>query len=183
MTKEELEAQLNEMAKLMQEQVAEFNKQLNELKKEYEQAETPKSEIWKPQEGEEFWYVDYAGDVEETSFYGGYGDTHCVDIGNAYPTEEKAQFEADREKYTRLFRQYVEQHSEPLDWSDSNQEKWYVYYDNVGKTLYYMYNTIAQNIEVYGSSEEVMRDAVDFVERDNFLRYIIGVKEEDENAD
>ena len=125
--------------KEIEQKIAELSAQIEALKGEIK-TETPKSEIWKPKKGDIFWYIDSVGKVFSGECF---SDLELV-AGNMFPTEKKAEFEAQREKYTRLFRQYVEQHSEPLDWKDCDKEKWYVYYNmpaqeiGVG-SLYYCY--------------------------------------------
>ena len=158
--------------KELEKKIKELSAQIDALKGELKE-ETPKGEIWKPEEGEACWTVGKYGNVFKE-----YGNTLLIENGNCYPTEKKAQFEAQREKYTRLFRQYVEQHSEPLDWSDVRQEKWYVFYDWELKRICFNYICGEQGMEVYGSSEEVMQDAIDFVGRENYLRYVLGVQDE-----
>ena len=158
--------------KELEKKIEELSAQIEALKGEMKK-ETPKGEIWKPKVGKIYYYIDYAGNVFSGECY---SNVELV-AGNMYPTEEKAQFEANREKYTRLFRQYVEQHSEPLDWKNKEQEKWCVSYNHLWERLIYQKDFDVQGAGIYGSSEEVMQEAVEFVGRENFLRYIIGVEE------
>lgn len=165
--------ELNDENKKLKEKVEELSAQIEVLKGELKE-EKPKGEIWKPKHLEKYWYVDLNNEIEYA--LRGESEEEVAD-GNCYPTEEKAEFEAQREKYTRLFRQYVEQHSEPLNWKDDLQSKWFVNYEHEYNKIEYLANHSYQSMVVYGSSEEVMREAVDFVGRENFLRYVIGVEE------
>ena len=158
--------------KEIENKIEELSIQIEALKEELK--ETPKREIWEPKKGDTYWYIDYAGKVFSGECF---GNLELVS-GNMYPTEEKAQFEANREKYTRLFRQYVEQHSEPLDWSDDNQAKWCVDYDHSRGKICFDNIEEWQGMEVYGSSKEVMQEAVDFVGEENMIKYVLGVKSE-----
>lgn len=101
----------------LEKKIAELQKQLNEKKGE---------KVWKPLRGETYFYVDDDGTIGEDTNNELRVDLDKINFGNCYQTDEKAEFEANREKYTRLFRQYVEQHSEPLNWNDQYQTKHYV---------------------------------------------------------
>lgn len=173
---------MEEIAKLREE----FNNKIDELTKqvkkeeeqEEEKAKMPKGEIWKPQD--EFWYIreDICDDeLVERSTIDWYSN-NWIEIGNAYPTKEKAEFEANREKYTRLFRQYVEQHSEPLDWGNSEQGKWCVYFDYADKSIFFNCRCACKEAGgIYASSKEVLQEAIEFVGEENFKKYILSLEE------
>ena len=46
--------------------------------------------------------------------------------GNFYKTKQEAEYQANVQRYTNLFRKYVEEHNKPLDWADTNQDKYYL---------------------------------------------------------
>ena len=84
------------------------------------------------------------------------------------------EFEAQREKYTRLFRQYVEQHSELLDWGNREQSKYSLYYEHYDKQIQYWNNTTCQHVgSIYASSTQVLQEAIEFVGEDNVKKYIL----------
>ena len=165
MNKTELENEINEL-----------KKKVYELEARLEEKEVKKGEIWKPEENENFYALTRLGKVVEID------DQYLLNLytgmGNCYQTEDKAQFEADREKYTRLFRQYVEQHSEPLDWENIEQEKSCVYSSYYDKELKFDYCYMRKAaFAIYASSKEVLQEAIDFVGEDNFKKYILEIKE------
>lgn len=163
----------------LQNKISEVEKMLCELKEELEnmeEKEVKKGKIWKPAYSEEYWYMGCFGGVYKDSNLNTNLDNDVMNVGNCYPTKEKAEFEANREKYTRLFRQYVEQHSEPLDWGN-NKEKWYVYYDCQQCKILFNYNYVTKNaFQIYASSEEVLQEAIDFIGKKNFLEFVMEVK-------
>ena len=105
--------------------IAELQQELEELKKvKVEEEKKPeKGKIWTPELDEDFFYFDENGAL--------YGEEYCdvvtdnlkLDIGNFYKTSEEAKHQLEVQKYTNLFRKYVEEHSEPLDWSCIGQNK------------------------------------------------------------
>lgn len=165
----------------LQNRISEVEKMLCELKDELEdmeEKEVEKGKIWEPAYREEYWYIDCCGGVHKDSNFNIYSDKNAINIGNCYPTKEKAEFEANREKYTRLFRQYVEQHSEPLDWEDEEQRKYYCYYNLIAGEIFYDYRLTNQcAFAIYASSEEVLQEAIDFIGKKNFLEFVMEVKE------
>jgi len=151
----------------LEKKIAELQKQINEMKRE---------KIWKPLRGETYFYVDNDGTIEEDDNNELRIDLDKMNVGNCYQTEEKAEFEANREKYTRLFRQYVEQHTEPLDWKNINQDKYSVY-SSVGEGFYISpVATIKNAFQIYASSDEILRNAIEFVGEENFKKYILEVE-------
>ena len=158
-------------------EINELKKRIAELETRLEEKKVKKGKIWKPEESEEYYYLNgcgYTRDIYTESEI----DLIEVANGNCYSTKEKAEFEANREKYTRLFRQYVEQHSEPLDWKDDEQEKYSVYYNYSIKKLefgyYYSYRDVST---IFASSIEVLKEAIDYVGEDNIKKYILEIKE------
>lgn len=168
MNKEELQNKISELEETLW--------HLQEELEDMEEKEAEKGKIWKPKENEKFYAITRLGKVVEID------DQYLLDlytsIGNCYPTKEKAEFEANREKYTRLFRQYVEQHSEPLDWDDEEQNKCFCAYDYNCGNIEYRYNCTAKAaFAIYASSKEVLQEAIDFIGKKNFLEFVMEVKE------
>lgn len=156
-----------------------LEKECMQLKKKLEevQGEKQKGKIWQPKIGEKYWIVNNF-DVCDFEHENDATDQRFLFDGKCYPTKEKAEFEADREKYTRLFRQYVEQHSEPLDWEDNMQRKYSCTYDFYDKELMFASAALWRDaFQIYASSKEVLQEATDFIGEDNFKKYILEVEE------
>jgi len=163
--------------KELEKKIEELSAQIEALKGKLKQ-ENPKGDIWKPKLGEEFSYIDTYSETFTIQNVGSDDIEELIECGNAFQGDEKAEFEAQRGKYTRLFRQYVEQHSKPLNWYDYREEKWSVSYDWDLKELRFNYVNSEQGMEVYGSSEEVMQEAVAFIGEENMKKYVLGVENE-----
>ena len=164
--------------KELEDKISDLEKQLIELKEELGKKDGKMSigEIWKPKKNEEYYFDCIYGTTGSYCNELSYVDTELMQVGNCYPTREKAEFEAKREKYTRLFRQYVEQHSEPLDWNNYNKRKYCVYYDHECQKMGYWEDYKCSCLSViYASSKEVLQEAVDFVGEDNVKKYILEI--------
>lgn len=147
----------------LEKKIAELQKQVNEMKDE---------KIWKPLRGETYFYVDDDGTIEEDTNNELRIDLDKINFGNCYQTEKKAEFEANREKYIRLFRQYVEQHTAPLDWNNHNQSKHYV--ASCDNKIEIVFNVADKDaFQIYASSKQILQDAIDFVGEENFKKYVL----------
>lgn len=170
MNKQELQNKISELEETLW--------HLQEELEDMEEQEAEKGKIWKPADDETYWYVDMDGEICKSASIRMCFDTYTINFGNCYPTKEKAEFEANREKYTRLFRQYVEQHSEPLNWKDVYQEKWYCEYSNRENYIDFRNTpTWQEPFQIYASSEKVLQEAIDFIGEKNFLEFVMEVKE------
>lgn len=168
MNKEEIQAEI----KAMQER-------LNILSTELEKCENEQVlSVWKPKENEKFYYILCDGGIYGDKFdSANLQNSEIVHIGNYYKTEEEAEFEAQREKFTRLFRKYVKEHSEPLDWENFEQEKWYCAYNYLFSRIeYHSVYSYQHTFQIYASSKEILQDAIKFIGEDNFKKYILEVK-------
>ena len=139
--------------------------------------EKPKKEIWMPEIGEDYWYIVGTGSVDDTCYDKLAFDDEVFDCGNFYKTRAEAEYQAKVQKYTNLFRKYVEEHSEPLDWGCDDQGKYSLYYNYRNSQICfdcaYCYK---QQGTIYASSQEVLQEAVSFVGEENAIKYVLGVK-------
>ena len=75
-----------------------------------------------------------------------------------------------------MFKHYVEEHSEPLDWKNCKQAKWFIYYDYdsncIGCDWYVSWKTQGAS---YGRSEQILKDASAYVGEENVKKYILGM--------
>lgn len=101
-------------------------KKLVELGYIEENPDQPKS-VWDLKDGERYFYINWRGDVERTSWDGTPGDEEVREWGNCFITEEVARQEVDRCKAKVILLQDTKGF-EP-DWKDREQAKWCVVYD------------------------------------------------------
>lgn len=159
----------------LQQKIEELQKQIDELKNtEIEE----KQKKWKPEYGETYYCINADCCTNFYRFDNDEFDNNCVKLGNCFATKEEAQFVADKIKYTQKFRQYVEEHSETIDWENNGQEKWYIYYDFDNCCISYCDDDVwkIQGV-IYASSQEILQDAIAYVGRENVKKYVLGVEE------
>lgn len=80
-------------------------------------------------------------------------------------------------EYTARYKNYIEEHSEPIDWGNKNQLKYSTYYDLDGKEIRFedTYSFINQG-SIYASSEQIIKDAINEIGEDNFKKYVLRIK-------
>ena len=111
----------------------EYENEIKELKERLEKLETAKieelqSKRWKPNEYETYWLVDNCGGAGEVTWQNGDYDKWHYLTGNCFKTKEEAEEYKKQVEYTARYKNYIEEHSEPLDWFDTEQVKFYVLY-------------------------------------------------------
>ena len=159
----------------IEQKIASMEKELAELKKELEKKDKG---IWKPEEYKTFWYVGGDYNVrDEIANYDNFA-SRCLEFGNCYKTKQEAERMSNYLKYTNLLRKYVEEHSEPLDW-ESNDNKFWMTYNYYHKKIVIDYSdTYPAQGTIYASSEEVLKDAIEFVGEENVLKHIFQVEKD-----
>lgn len=158
--------------------IKELENQIAELRIAKVEAEQPKR--WKPnlEEYEDYWFLNSNSDISATSWSNDDFDKWRYLTGNCFKTEEEVEEYKKQIEYTARYKNYIEEHSEPIDWNDGDQLKYYAQfcYNDYNKikvdTLYY-HRTQGT---IYASSEQIILDAIEKIGEDNFKKYVLGVK-------
>lgn len=100
-------------------------------------------------------------------------------LGNYFQTKEEAEFARKKQLIYQKLKDYALEHNtEELDENNLNQFKWFIRYDNKYKRIIYCLTRHSIDInQIYFTSEEIMRAAVEEVGEDNIKKYLFGVKE------
>lgn len=153
--------------------IKELESQIAELKAV--KVEEPQPKRWKPEQNETFWYLN--GDVYCDKWIDCVCDNFQYTIGNCFKTKEEAEEYQKQIEYTARYKNYIEEHSEPIDWEDFNQEKYLAFFDfrnhSVGVDWGHL---IKKQGTIYASSEQIILDAINEIGEDNFKKYVLEVK-------
>ena len=169
------------MSKISQEEyekrIKELQDELEELKKVKVVDNKPKKgEIWEPKKNETYYYIASAGIVHEDKNNGTCYDNQRLYDYLFYKTREEALYRYNADKFTEMFRRYVEEHSEPLDWEDFSKCKYYIYWSYHQNCFGYADDVSCKSQGIiYSSSKAILDDAIKFVGRDNVKKYVLGV--------
>ena len=153
--------------------IKELEKQIKELK--MAKVEEPQSKRWKPRYNEIYWLVE-GGDIFNSHWFNDRGDKWRSLIGNCFETEKEAEEYKNQIEYTARYKNYIEEHSEPLDWCNADQIKYSSHYDYTTNEIGILRCTGLKNTRVYASNEQIIWDAIKEIGEDNFKKYVLGVK-------
>lgn len=100
-------------------------------------------------------------------------------LGNYFQTKEEAEFAREKQLIYQKLKDYALGHNtEEFDWSNVNQFKWSIKYDNKYKRIMYSWTRhLIDSNQIYFTSEEIARAAVEKVGEDNIKKYLFGVEE------
>lgn len=152
--------------------------EIAELLKLIEKANKPKSKVWKPERGETY-YCSWGGIVYNNYCNSDFIDNNRYAIGNCFKTEEEAQNAVERLKIRAELQRYADEHNDkPIDWKDTNQKKWHIFFNyNEGTLKYNFFYWIKDCFQIYFSSEEIAKAAVQSVGEERIKKYLFGVEE------
>ena len=144
-----------------------------------EKAKKPKSKGWKPKKDEDYFIINENGDVFRYHYNYGEPLKKVLPIGNCFKTEEEAENAVERLKIRADLQRYAdEQNDEEIDWTNDEQDRWCICFDNDNKRFVYMYNLAIRNaFQIYFTSEEIAQDAVKAVGEERIKKYLFGVEE------
>ena len=137
----------------------------------------PKS-VWDLKEKDEYYYIDIYGGVDITTFGIGtcWEDKKMIEIGNAFLTEEEAEFEAERRKCESILLKYGTR--DMMSISDDDTNKYFICYNNYVHGIAVNNNQFVQNQgTIYFKTKELAQKAIDEVGEDRLKKYIFNVKE------
>lgn len=166
MISKELEEFIKDETKAFEERLRVKAEELRE-----QMADKPKS-IWDLdiRDREEYYYIFSDGDIGLDNFDNCFSEKRR-DAGNAFLTEEEAEFERERRKIEAIMKKY----SRPFKNCGNN---YYIYYDYArDKIIIDIYHSVSDGIP-YFKSEEIAEKVIEEIGEDRLLKYWFGVKDE-----
>jgi hypothetical protein len=159
---------------------------LNEVIAKYGNQEVDESKIkevlgvknikfWEPSFDEYYFY--YTGsDVHCTHFTADI-DQELFMIGNCFKTKEEAEFARDKQIFLTKFERYLrENEDEPVDWKNSNQDKFSILFQNKGNLIRPSNWCLSQfQGAIYTTNEKALQAFIKDNEAD-IKKYMFGVK-------
>lgn len=157
----------------------EYENEIKELKErieklEAEKVEEPQSKRWEPNAEELYWAVGSDGNIGSVIWDNDNYDNWQYQTGNCFKTKEEAEEYKKQIEYTARYKNYIEEHNDSIDWCDTEQAKFYVLYGEDRIIFDDCYSF--KGMDIYASSEEIIKDAIKEIGEDNFKKYVLGVK-------
>ena len=158
----------------LENKIKELEKQIAELK--MVKVEELQSKRWKPNINEIYWTVKANGNIDTLNWFNDKTDNWKYLTDNYFKTEKEAEEYKNQIEYTARYKNYIEEHSEPLDWCNADQIKYSSHYDYTTNEIGILRCTGLKNTRVYASNEQIIWDAINEIGEDNFKKYVLGVK-------
>lgn len=132
---------------------------------------------WEPKNGEEYFYVDNVGIVQNALFDNtmGYHLTLCRTL-NCFKTKEQAEAEAEKILVRRQLEDIARRLNKgrEIDWSDENQYKWYIVYNTTfGFATYSVSENTTQGV-VYCLDKNFLNTAIKEIGEGRLMKYLRG---------
>ena len=151
----------------------ELEKKYKELGEEIERLKGKSVERWRAEYEGEYWFLDDSGDIIEEDDSDWSCDCYRYQIGNYFKTKEEALKYSDKILiYNRLKDLALKYNKgEKLDWSNGNQKKFYIYFDNQAKRLEYAYHSTYKDIgAIYCIDPEFLETAMDEIGEEDLMK-------------
>lgn len=137
---------------------------------------------WGPKKGAVYWYINPDGGIDYYSYENDETDKNFIAIGNCFQTEKQAEFMVEKLKVIHELEKFAyENNSEEIDWNNENQEKYIITFNHItqdcGINLWRVSRSNPFN--VYFTSEEIARKAIETIGEERIKRYYFGVGEDE----
>lgn len=132
--------------------------------------------VWDLKYGDDYWYINSFGHVRKTS-YGLEDDfKRMIEYGNAFLTEEEAEFEVERRKCEAILLKYGTR--DMMSLGNCCTRKFFIICDNSTDkiTIQYCAYMNRQGM-IYFESKEMAQKAIEEVTEERLKKYVFNVKE------
>lgn len=158
--------------------ISELEWQLAALKAEAKKEEKENKSTnkrWRAEKGENYWNVSDYRRVKVDVDFGAdsSGDSFRYDTHNYFQTEDEAQKYANVLEIERQLKKFADEHNDVIDWTNINQEKYYLYYNYSGyKVGISNHHWTKGSRTIYFSSEKIAEQAIDTIGTDKIKEYL-----------
>lgn len=149
-----------------EERIAKLEKELDELKK----VEIVDDEF--PKHGQAYWFVDVGGCVVYAYWGNRAVDKYRKDFLRIFKTEKEC------ERYSEIQKAFKEKSKnfEP-NWKDVNQDKYYLFYDNISNSIKISYLSTVQIKSLFFKSKEILEELISRFGEEDIKKYYFGIEE------
>lgn len=164
-----------------EEQIKELKEQIAKLEAKMKESKETKVSRWKPENDNIYWHITTGGNFRCWEWENDDIDEFRYLTQNCFKTEEEAEeHKKEIETYFK-FKNYVEKHSEPLNWNDDSQTKFFIYFNYNAQSVRFSDSYFCRKQgTIYASSEQILKDAIDYIGGEEVAkRYLFGIKEEE----
>lgn len=164
--------------------IEELNTELVELqarvKKIQEEIEKTKQAEW-PQDGDDYWFIDGEGDIQNDTMYGMVADEERKSIGNTFRTKEEAEFEVERLKVIAELKKFAMSREEVEEARHANEVIYIILTESneISTLIDYSFRCATMHFK----DKCTAHNAVRAVGEDRVKKYYFGVEEQNEEEE
>lgn len=137
------------------------------------------SKRWKPNDGEEYYYIDDEGSINYHFFANDEIDNFLYFSNNCFQTKEEAEFHLEKLKVYYELKNFADENNEEIDWKNIDQIKYTFLFDYEDDKIVYDNIRFFKRIgSIYFSSKELAKQAIAKVGEDRIKKYLFGVENE-----
>lgn len=130
--------------------------------------------VWDLKNGDEYYYIDYYGEIKSVFNECCDEDVNIIEIGNAFLTEKEAELEAERRKCEAVLLKYGTR--DMMSLGDKYTKKYYIQYDyDVNKIMIFKHYSIGIQGVINFKTEELAKKAIDEVTEERMKKYVFNV--------
>ena len=138
---------------------------------------------WEPKRGERYFIVNSIGYTKEIYPYVADGtDELHIKFGNCFQTEEQAEFMLEKLKVIHELEKFAyENNDEEIDWDNKDQSKYSLVFGYNHQVVQINTWSVIREIpfNVYFTSEEIGRKAIETIGEERIKKYFFGVNEDE----
>lgn len=148
------------------------------LVKKSNEPKSKKSKVWKPQEGDDFCTIYGDGSIYTLTWTINRDRVERYEIGNCFKTEEEAKFAVEKLKVITELKRFALEHNEgEIDWSDKEQDKYFMYYSYISFKIIIDYTTTSKRTTTYFTSREIAEQAIKEIGEERLKKYYFEVND------
>ena len=140
-----------------------------------------KKKWWEPELDEKYYMICGDGSIDYNNYDFDGADRRIMGIGNCFQTEEQAEFMAKKLKVIHELEKFAfENNEKEIDWNDVNQTKYYLGMFQSDKIIavFSTYKWCYTPFNIYFTSEEIAKNAIETIGENRIKKYYFGVKDE-----
>ena len=126
----------------------------------------PKSIVWEPEVGEEYWYVDIDGTLDDTEWRDNDNESEVLLIHhNIYKTSEQAEKAAKyQQRYNMVLQAVLNfEPDQVVDWKDKNQARYGVAFDHIAGVWFYWGRCVLESLSPVLTDEKNVQPLLDYL--------------------
>lgn len=140
-------------------------------------AREPEPKVWKPEIGDEYFYVKTNGEIGSTGWDNDIVDKDRYALGDCFRTKEEAKFTVEKLKVIAELKRFAQKHNEEkIDWNNKEQTKYCIYYSYNTKHIGIEGCFSAKQNDIYFSSKEIAEHAVKEIGEERIKKYYFEVE-------